>query len=127
MDLEAQKTPGFTTKLRNADEDLLELRSSLRTGMVNVKVLMEFRQAIEHARNASAAVQQYLEQEKSGGDPFAMLPKVVQERMQMAIALLRDVTQDIEGGDIDFDTPRLPVLHRTVATLQERLLRFFPK
>jgi len=127
MDTDTSKAPGFTTKLRKADAELMELQSSLRTGMINVKVLMEFRQAIEHARQASAAVQQYLEREKSGGDPYAMLPKVVQERMQMAVALLRDVIQDIEAGDIDFDTPGLPSLHRSVSTLQERLLRFFPR
>jgi len=119
--------PEFTSKLKKTDEDLKDLQLSLRTGMVNVKVLMEFRQAVEHARQASAAVQQWLDQEKSGGDPFHVLPKVVQERMQISVALLRDVTQDIEAGDIDFDTPGLAQLHRAVSTLQERLLRFFPK
>jgi len=127
MPEETPKSPEFSSKLRKTDEDLKDLQLSLRTGMVNVKVLMEFRQAIEHARQASSAVQQWLEQEKSGGDPFNVLPKVVQERMQIAIALLRDVTQDIESGDIDFDTPGLAQMHRTVSTLQERLLRFFPK
>jgi len=91
MEPESQKTPGFTAKRRRADAELMELQSSLRTGMINVKVLMEFRQAIGRARQASAAVQQYLEQKKSGGDPFAMLPKAIQERMQMAVTLLRDV------------------------------------
>lgn len=124
---ESSNKPEFETKLKKTEEDLKDLQLSLRTGMVNVKVLMEFRQAIEHARNASSAVQQWMEKEKSGGDPFHILPKVVTERLQIAIALLKDVTQDIDAGDIDFDTAGLPALHKTVTSLYERLTKFFPK
>jgi len=119
--------PELESKLKKTDDDLKDLQLSVKTGMVNVKVLMEFRQAIEHARAASAAVQQWMEKEKSGGDPFHILPKVVTERLQIATALIRDVCQDIDSGDIDFDTTGLPALHKSATSLYERLTKFFPK
>jgi hypothetical protein len=120
------ENPEITSRLKKTDQELKDLQSSVRTGMVNVKILMEFRQAIEHARQATAAMQSWLEeQNRAGGDPFKLLPKVMTERMKIATDLLRDVTHDVESGDIDFDTPGLVELHQTLRTLLERMGRFF--
>jgi hypothetical protein len=120
------ENPEITSRLKKTDQELKELQSSVRTGMVNVKILMEFRQAIEHARQATSAMQSWLEeQERAGGDPFKLLPKVMTERMKIVTDLLRDVTHDVESGDIDFDTPGLVELHQTLRTLLERMGRFF--
>ena len=120
------ENPEITSRLKKTDQELKDLQSSVRTGMVNVKILMEFRQAIEHARQATAAMQSWLEeQDRAGGDPFKLLPKVMTERMKIATDLLRDVTHDVESGDIDFDTPGLVELHQTLRTLLERMGRFF--
>ena len=54
-----------------------------------------------------------------------MLIKVVAERMKTAHALIKDLTHDIDGGDIDFDTPGLPELRDAVRTLNDRLKKFF--
>ena len=120
------ENPEITSRLKKTDQELKDLQSSVRTGMVNVKILMEFRQAIEHARQATAAMQSWLEeQDRAGGDPFKLLPKVMTERMKIVTDLLRDVTHDVESGDIDFDTPGLVELHQTLRTLLERMGRFF--
>jgi hypothetical protein len=115
----------ITSRLKKTDEELQDLQRSVKTGMVNVKILMEFRQAIDHARQATAAMRHWLEEQESGGDPYHLLPKVMTERMRIATDLLRDVTRDVESGDIDFDTAGLVELHQTLKTLQERLGRFF--
>ncbi|HWX53739.1 MAG TPA: hypothetical protein VN176_04020 [Verrucomicrobiae bacterium] len=118
--------PEITSRLKKSDAELKELQHSVKTGMVNVKILMEFRQAIENARKATAAMQHWLEeQEKTGGDPFQLLPKVMTERMRIVTQLLKDVTHDVESGDIDFETPGLVELHQTLRTLTERMGRFF--
>jgi hypothetical protein len=118
--------PEITSRLKKSDAQLKELQHSVKTGMVNVKILMEFRQAIENARKATAAMQNWLEeQEKAGGDPFQLLPKVMTERMRIVTQLLKDVTHDVESGDIDFETPGLVELHQTLRTLTERMGRFF--
>ncbi|MBZ5523919.1 MAG: hypothetical protein LAP21_16915 [Acidobacteriia bacterium] len=117
--------PELTTRLQQTEAQLEELQDCVKTGMVEARVLVEFRLAMKHARQAAAAVQDWLEEQKGGGDPFPVLNKVVAERMKIAVDLLQDVTHDIEGGVIDFDTPGLPEIREATRTLNDRLKRFF--
>jgi hypothetical protein len=119
--------PGIASQLKKTEEELKEAQHSLKTGMINVKVLMEFRNATERARQATAAVQQWLEEQGKGNDPYQLLPKVMTERVKMANALLEDVLCDLEGGDLDFETPGLKELNSTVKRLSECLTRLFPR
>jgi hypothetical protein len=119
--------PAIASQLRKTEEELKEAQHSVKTGMINVKVLMEFRNATERARQATAAVQQWLEEQGKGNDPYQLMPRVLNERLKMANALLEDVLCDVEGGDIDFETPGLKELHGTVKRLMERLTRLFPQ
>src|SRR5215469_14099656 len=115
--------PGIATQLKKADAELKEAQVSVKTGMINVKVLMEFRSATERARLATAAVQQWLEAQGKGSDPYHLLPGVMSERVRMTSELVKDVTHDLESGDVDFETPGLGELHKAVKTLMERLGR----
>lgn len=117
--------PGIASQLKKTEQELKEAQHSLKTGMINVKVLMEFRNATERARQATAAVQQWLEEQGKGNDPYQIMPRVLNERLKMANALLEDVLCDVEGGDIDFETPGLKELHGTMNRLMERLGRLF--
>jgi hypothetical protein len=94
--------------------------------MINVKVLMDFRTASERARQASAAVQQWLESQGKGKDPYQLMSQVMSQRVEMATQLVKDVTRDLETLDVDFDTPGLPELNKAVRTLAERLGKLFP-
>ena len=120
------QTPGIASQLKQTDTQLKEAQNSVKTGMINVKVLMEFRNATERARQATAAVQQWLEAQGKGNDPYALMDKVMSERVNMATSLLKDVIHDLEGGDMDFETPGLAELNKTVRTLMETLQRLFP-
>lgn len=119
--------PGIASQLKKTEQELKEAQHSLKTGMINVKVLMEFRNATERARQATAAVQQWLEEQGKGNDPYQIMPRVLNERLKMANALLEDVLCDVEGGDIDFETPGLKDLHGTMKSVLERLNRLFPQ
>ncbi|HLJ26408.1 MAG TPA: hypothetical protein VKY85_06845 [Candidatus Angelobacter sp.] len=119
--------PAVASQLKKTEQELQEAHNSVKTGMINVKVLMEFRSATERARQATAAVQQWLEEQGKGNDPYQLMPRVLGERLNMATALLEDVICDLDGGDIDFETPGLKELHTTVKTLTERLVRLFPQ
>lgn len=122
-----QQRPGIASQLKKADAELKEAQVSVKTGMINVKVLMEFRAATERARLATAAVHQWLEAQGKGGDPYQLLPGVMSERVKMTTELVRDVTHDLEGGDVDFETPGLGELNKAVKTLMERLSKLFPQ
>jgi len=122
-----QDSPELSRRLNRTNRDLQDLQHSVRTGMINVKVLVEFRRATESARQAGIAVQQWLETQAKGSDPYKLMSQVTGQRVEMATQLLHDLINDLEGGDMDFDTPGLPELHKTVQTLAERMSRLFPK
>ncbi len=119
--------PELSSRLKKTNEELRNLQDSVKTGMINVKVLMDFRNAAERARQASAAVQQWLESEGKGNDPYKLMPQVMRQRVEMATLLVRDVTRDLETLDVDYDTPGLPELNEAVGSLVERLSKLFPK
>jgi hypothetical protein len=121
------KNPELSSRLRNANEELKNLQSSVKTGMINVKVLMDFRTATERARQASAAVQQWLDAQGKGGDPYKLMDQVVRQRVEMATQLIKDVTVDLQSLDVDFDTPSLPALNEAVHNLAEQLEKLFPR
>ncbi len=122
-----KKDPELSSRLRKTNEELKDLQSSVKTGMINVKVLMDFRTATERARQASAAVEQWLDAQGKGGDPYKLMEQVVKQRVAMATQLIKDVTVDLESLDVDLDTPGLAALNEGVRTLNERLEKLFPR
>ncbi len=126
MSQDPQQSPELSSRLKKTNEELKNLQDSVKTGMINVKVLMDFRNATERARQASAAVQQWLETQGKGSDPYKLMEQVVRQRLEMATQLIKDVTSDLESLDVDFDTPGLPEFNRAVRTLTERLSKLFP-
>ena len=121
-----QQGPELSSRLKKTNEDLKNLQDSVKTGMINVKVLMDFRNAAERARQASDAVQQWLDAQGKGGDPYKLMAQVMSQRVEMATQLVKDVTRDLETLDADFDTPGLPELNKAVRSLAERLNTLFP-
>jgi len=121
-----QQSPELSSRLKKTNEELKDLQDSVKTGMINVKALMDFRAATERARQASAAVQKWLETQGKGNDPYQLMAQVMTQRVDMATQLVKDVTRDLESLDVDFDTPGLPELNRAVRSLAERLEKLFP-
>jgi hypothetical protein len=127
MPLNPPQSPELSSRLKKTTEELKELQNSVKTGMIDVKVLMDFRAATERARLAGAAVQQWLESQGKGHDPYRLMAEVMKQRIEMTTQLIRDVTRDLESLDIDYDTPGLPKLNEAVRTLMERLEKMFPR
>jgi hypothetical protein len=125
----AQKppVPELSSRLKKTREELADLQHSVRTGMINVKVLTDFRTASERARQASAAVQQWLESIQNGKNPYDLMSEVMRQRVEMATLLIKDVTRDLETLDVDYDTPGLPGLNKAVIELDETLKKLFPR
>lgn len=126
MTQKPQHAPELASRLQKTNEELKNLQDSVKTGMINVKALMDFRTAVEQARQASAAVQRWLESQGKGNDPYQLMTQVMKQRVEMTTQLVKDVTRDLESLDLDFDTPGLPALNQAVRTLAERLEKLFP-
>lgn len=126
-DISSQQKPELSSRLKRTNEELKDLQSSVKTGMINVKVLMEFRNATERARQAGASVQEWLEALGKGNDPYKLMSQVMSQRVEMATQLLKDIAHDMESGDVDFDTPGLRNFGTTVQGLAELMNRLFPR
>ena len=126
MAQDPQQSPELSSRLKKTNEELKHLQDSVKTGMINVKVLMDFRNATERARQASAAVQQWLETQGKGSDPYKLMEQVMRQRLEMATQLIKDVTSDLESLDVDLNTPGLPEFNRAVRTLTETMSKLFP-
>lgn len=118
--------PELSSRLKKTNAELKDLQHLVKTGTINVKVLMEFRTATERARQASVDVQEWIESQGKGNDPYKLMARVMSQRVEMATQLINDVTHDLESGDVDFETPGLAELHQAVKTLSERMSRLFP-
>src|SRR3954467_14411801 len=121
-----QQDPELPSRLQKTNDELKQLQNSVKTGMIDVKVLMDFRTASERARQASVAVQRWLESQGKGNDPYQLMAEVMRQRVEMTTQLVKDVARDLESLDLDFDTPGLPALNQAVRTLSERLTKLFP-
>jgi len=122
-----QQDPELSSRLKKTNDELKQLQDSVKTGMINVKVLMDFRVASERARQASVAVQRWLDSQGKGNDPYQLMNEVMRQRVEMTTQLVKDVARDLESLDLDFDTPGLPALNQAVRTLAERLTKLFPQ
>ncbi len=72
-------------------------------------------------------MEQWLDAQGKGGDPYKLMDQVVRQRVEMATQLIKDVTIDLESLDVDFDTQGLPALNEAAHTLVERLEKLFPR
>lgn len=119
--------PELASELQKAGEELKSLEAKVKTGMVDMRVLIEFRTAMNHMRHTAWAVQKWVEEEqRKGGDPFAVLAMVMAERVRVTTLVATELAHDIESGDVDFQMSGLPELYRAIKNLLD-LLRPFVK
>ena len=114
--------PNLTAQLRIASDQLKVLENQIRLGNVDLRVLTDFREALNHVRHTSWAVQKWCEEEKrDGGDPFSVMSMVAAERVRITTQLIKELLIDFESNDMELDTPGLHDLHKSVAALFDRL------
>src|SRR5262245_39138263 len=106
MPEEKRVNPELAAKLQKTSEDLKELTQEIKTGTVDVRVLVEFRKAMNNARHTAYAVQKWIQEEqKAGGNPFPVIAMLVEERMRIANELAKELINDVQSGDLELGTP----------------------
>lgn len=122
---ESDMVGNITAKIQAMNCEVERLENVVRMGSVDARVLVEFREAMNHARRATAAVKKWVDEEaKHGGDPYQAVQLMISERVRITTQLVQDLARDVECGDVDFGTPGLSGLHASVKTLKDRLARF---
>src|SRR5580704_610309 len=123
---EQDSTPGstlsITARLEASTGELHELEELVKTGKLDSRVLAEFRNAVDHIRNTTWAVQKWIGlSDQSGGDPFSVLPIMSAERVKRATQISSDLSLDLQSIEVGIDTPGIVDLFNAVDDLHRRL------
>lgn len=121
-ELNASSTPSITTRLEAATDELRRLEELVKSGDLDPRVLSEFRNAVDHTRSTTWAVQKWVGlSNESGGDPFSVLPIMSAERVKRATQISRDLSLDLQSVDIGIETPGIAQLFNAIDDLHRRL------
>jgi hypothetical protein len=122
---EKRPNPELASRLEKTSEELKQLTQEIRTGTIDVRVLVEFRKAMNTARHTAYAVQKWIQEEqRAGGDPYTVIAMLVEERMRIAAQVAKDLINDVHSGDLDLDTPGIREFYNQMKMLVENLGRF---
>ena len=99
--------------------ELNKLEQLLRAGMVDRRVLISFREAVNRIRQTTWAVQQWLE-----GGEAALSTTLLKERIHITEQLATQLGSDlVQPGDTQVDQQELDSLTKAVQSLSLLLLR----
>jgi hypothetical protein len=117
-----ESTLTITARLEKATAELHELEELVKEGSLDPRVLSEFRNAVDHIRNTTWAVQKWIGlSDQSGGDPFSVLPIMSAERVKRATQIAHDLSLDLQSVEVGVDTPGIVDLLNAVDDLHRRL------
>jgi hypothetical protein len=107
--------------IMRAIADLNDLEQNLVKDRIDPRLIAQLHDSVEHVRQTAYTVQQWVELNASGGDPFEVLPQLEAERMHMLSKLAHNVTADIDASSINQYTLGISDLYETVQQLYRRL------
>lgn len=116
---------GPNYQLQKATSELHQLELTIPTENIDSRVLSEFRQAVDYIRQAAWAMQQWMELQAKGRDPYAVLSLLSAERVKRLTKLNKDLSLDLDATEVSFETAGLRELSGVVAALHRRLTRLF--
>jgi hypothetical protein len=118
----------ITTRLEAATRELNALEELVKSGDLDSRVLSEFREAVDHVRSTTWAVQKWIGlSDESGGDPFTVLPIMSAERVKRAIQISTDLSLDLQTIEVGIDTPGIIELFNAVDDLHRRLAKLLKR
>lgn len=117
----------ISARLKKLSEGLRQLEEDLQPGAIDMRVLSDFRAAVDHIRLTAWAVQEWAELEGKREDPYSILPLLTRERVRRATSMNHELATDLAAMELSLDSEGLDELFRAVEELYERLARLYKK
>ena len=117
----AQPASMMSQRIMQTINELNDLEQNLVKDRVDPRLIAQFHDAVGHVRQTAWTLQQWVDLNNSGGDPFEVLPQLEAERMQMLAKLAHNVTADIDATSINEYTLGISELYETIQQLYRRL------
>ena len=118
---DANAKESLPARLQRVGNELLELDQAIRSGDIDVRLLEGFRQAIDHVRETTWAVQQWIELRAQEKDAYGVLPRLTVERIRRATQLNNDLALDLDATEVTMETEGIENLRQSVRELYKRL------
>jgi hypothetical protein len=112
---------GVNLQVKKASVELQKLEDTLRSEGIDLRLLNEYRDAVDYIRTAAVVVQQLREHQMHGrgdGDSISLLTT---ERIRRATNLCLEVVTDVDAGRVTPESKGLEELYRSLEQACDRL------
>ncbi len=113
----------FATAVASMATELRDLETlvSSHDDHVDPRLLSEFRNAIDHARATTAAIEQWVELQDHELDPFPVLASIESSRMQLTATFMRELVMDIDSSSLHLGSEGIKELYEASRHLHLRI------
>ena len=121
----SEASSGISAQILHAITQLAELEQHLVKNRVEPRLIAQFHDAMEHTRQTAWTMQHWIDLRSAGNDPFAVLPQLETERMNMLTKLAHNVLADIDSSGLTEFSEGIDQLYATIQQLHKRLAKMF--
>ena len=113
----------FATAIASMATELRDLETLVAShdDQVDPRLLSEFRNAIDHARATTAAIEQWVDLQEQERDPFPVLASIESSRMQMTAEAMRELVMDIDSGSVNLGSDGIKELYEAARHMHLRI------
>jgi hypothetical protein len=105
---------GVNLQVKKTGVELQKLEKSLRSEGIDMRLLSEYRDAVDYIRTAALAVQQLRESQLRGREDGEIISVLVAERVRRATNVCLEISADIEAAQLTNDTKGVEDLYRAM-------------
>jgi len=114
---------GVNLQVEKTSLELQNLEKALQQEEIDLRLLKEYRDAVEYIRTAANVVQRLRECQLRGLDEEELHRGLATERMRRATNLCLEVGADLDAGRLSGESRDAEELHRVLESLQNSLIR----
>lgn len=118
---------GVNLQVEKAGTELTKLEKALRSEGIDLRLLTEYREAVDFIRGAAGMVQQLRERQLRGLDDSELYSALAVERIRRTINSCREVMVDLDAGRVKIESDEVEDLYQTLERLGTCLRRDFQK
>jgi len=112
---------GVNLQVKKTYVELQNLEKSLRSEGIDLRLLNEFRDAVDYVRTAAVIVQQLRERQMHGRDDDDIVATLIAERIRRATNLCLEVITDLDAGKVSDGTKGVDELYLSLEQACDRL------
>jgi len=114
---------GVNLQVKKTGVELQNLEKALQSEGIDLRLLKEYRDAVNTIRTAAGAVQQLRECQLRGLDDAELVAVLTTERIRRTVDLCMEVITDVDAGRVKNESKGVEELHEATEQLRDRLRR----